>query len=112
VQASVLRVGNNQWLERFDRVMKAAKQVIVASQHPAIEVYLAYANMLMFGLAKSRARSIDGEVRARAVWDGRAGSGGGTSSALGRWRSCGQIVRAIDPLTLQCQDYEPVAGPV
>jgi class 3 adenylate cyclase len=111
VQASVLVGGSEDWLERFRRVMKAAKQVIHASQHAATEVYLAYANVLMFGLAKSRARGIEGQVRALAVWDGRPGPGGGTSSAIGRWRSCGQSVRAIDPLTLQWQDYGATPGP-
>jgi class 3 adenylate cyclase len=110
VQASVLP-GNDNWAERFHRVVKAAKQVTYASQHAATEVYLAYANVLMFGLAKSRARGIDGQVRALAVWDGLPGAGGGTASALSRWRSCGQPVQAIDPLTLKWQDYGPTPGP-
>jgi class 3 adenylate cyclase len=111
VQASVLSGGDTSWVERFHRVVKAAKQVIYASQHAASEVYLAYANVLMFGLAKSRARGIDGQVRALAVWDGLPGAGGGTASAIGRWRSCGQPVQAIDPLTLQWQEYAPTPGP-
>jgi class 3 adenylate cyclase len=112
VQQSVLPGGNHRWVERFQRVMKAAKQVIHASQHTATEVYLAYANVLMFGLAKSRARGIDGRVRALAVWDGLPGAGGGTASAIERWRSCGQSVHAIDPKALKSQEYGPVAGPL
>jgi class 3 adenylate cyclase len=111
VQASVIQDGNESWVERFDRVVKAAKQVIHASQHPATEVYLAYANVLMFGLAKSRARGIEGRVRALAVWDGLPGAGGGTASAIDRWRSCGQSVQVIDPLTLKWQDHGPIPGP-
>jgi class 3 adenylate cyclase len=110
VQASVLP-GGDDWVERFHRVVKAAKQVTYASQHAATEVYLAYANVLMFGLAKSRARGIEGQVRALAVWDGLAGAGGGTASAISRWRSCDQPVQAIDPLTLKWQDYGPLPGP-
>jgi len=93
-------------------VLKAAKQVIYASRHPATEVYLAYANVLMFGLAKSRARGIEGRVRALAVWDGQPGQGGGTGSAISRWRSCGQSVRALNPLSLAWQDYASVPGPL
>jgi class 3 adenylate cyclase len=111
VQESVLPGGNEDWVERFHRVVKSAKQVIYASQHAATEVYLAYANVLMFGLAKSRARAIAGEVRALAVWDGLPGAGGGTASAISRWRSCGQPVRALDPLMLTWQDYAPTTGP-
>ncbi|HTB67658.1 MAG TPA: TRAFs-binding domain-containing protein, partial [Steroidobacteraceae bacterium] len=111
VQASVLPGGNENWVERFHRVMKAAKQVTYASRHAATEVYLAYANVLMFGLAKSRARGIEGQLRALAVWDGRPGAAGGTATAIGRWRSCGQPVHAIDPLTLRGQDYAPTPGP-
>jgi class 3 adenylate cyclase len=112
LQASVVRDGNTQWQGRFHRVLKAAKQVIYASRHPATEVYLAYANVLMFGLAKSRARGIDGRVHALAVWDGLPGQGGGTGSAIGRWRSCGQSVRAVNPLTLAWRDYGSVPGPL
>jgi class 3 adenylate cyclase len=112
VKASVARDGNNRWVERFERVLKAAKQVIYASRHPATEVYLAYANVLMFGLAKSRARGIEGRVRALAVWDGQPGQGGGTGSAISRWRSCGQSVRALNPLSLAWQDYASVPGPL
>jgi class 3 adenylate cyclase/tetratricopeptide (TPR) repeat protein len=112
VQESVLPGGNNHWVERFERVVKAAKQVLLVSQHPATEVYLAYTNVLMFGLAKARARGIEGQMRALAVWDGLPGAGGGTASAIARWRSCGQPVQAINPLTLQCQEYGPVAGPL
>ena len=111
VQASVVPGGNENWVERFHRVVKAAKQVTYASQHAATEVYLAYANVLMFGLAKSRARGIEGQVRALAVWDGLPGAGGGTASAISRWRSCGQSVRGLDPLTLKWQDYGPTPGP-
>jgi class 3 adenylate cyclase len=111
LQASVVR-GELNWQERFYRVLKAAKQVIYASRHAATEVYLAYANVLMFGLAKSRARGIDGRVQALAVWDGLPGQGGGTGSAISRWRSCGQWVRAVNPLTLAWQNYASVPGPL
>jgi class 3 adenylate cyclase len=112
LQASVIRDGDTRWVARFQRVLKAAKQVIYASQHAATEIYLAYANVMMFGLAKSRARGIDGRVQALAVWDGQPGQSGGTGSAISRWRSCGQSVRAVNPLTLAWQDYGSVPGPL
>jgi class 3 adenylate cyclase len=112
LKASVARDGDTRWVARFQRVLKAAKQVIYASRHPATEVYLAYANVLLFGLAKSRARGIDGRVQALAVWDGLPGQGGGTGSAISRWRSCGQSVRAVNPLTLAWHEYGPVPGPL
>jgi class 3 adenylate cyclase len=112
LQASVIRDDDTRWVERFQRVIEAAKQVIYASHHAATDVYLAYANVMMFGLAKSRARGIDGRVRALAVWDGQPGQSGGTGSAISRWRSCGQAVRAVNPLTLAWRDYGPVPGPL
>ncbi len=48
-------------------------------------------------------------MRALAVWDGQPGGGGGTASAIARWRSCGQAVTAIDPQTQRSQEYGPLA---
>jgi class 3 adenylate cyclase len=111
VDQSVRAAGTPEWVPRFERVLRAATQVIPASPQPATEVYLAYANVLMFGLAKSRARGIEGTLRALALWDGAPGRGGGTASAIERWRSCGQTVEAIHPLTAQWRAYAPLAGP-
>jgi len=111
VEESVRAAGNGDWVPRFERVLQAARQVIQASPQPATEVYLAYANVLMFGLAKSRARGIEGTLRALALWDGEPGRGGGTASAIERWRGCGQPVEAIDPRSAQWRAYAPLEGP-
>jgi class 3 adenylate cyclase len=99
-KASVEACGGGAWLDRFQNVLHAAKQVILASENSAGEVFLAYANILLYGLAKSRARQIDGTLSALTVWDGAAGKTGGTASAIDLWRDCGQTVRAIHPVTL------------
>ena len=58
-----------------------------------------YANTMIVGMARVRARRIDGEVIGLALWDGRRGKGGGTGSALRGWVAAGVPVTAIDPLT-------------
>jgi class 3 adenylate cyclase len=110
LKASVDRGGTNRWPERFQSIMRRAKEVIYASQRAVGDVYLVYANILMYGLARSQARRVDGELRALAVWDGAPGNSGGTASAVSRWRDCGQPIHVINPLTLESSDLPPTAG--
>jgi len=110
IAASVATAGGMHWVRRFEAVMAHAKQVSYATQHSQGEVFLAYANLLLLGLAKSQARQIDGVLSALALWDGASGGHGGTASALRLWRDCGEAVHAIHPLTLAQQDLPAHPG--
>lgn len=95
------------WHARFERVLARAASVVLAAQESTGDVFLGYANLLMFGLAKTRARQIDGELGALALWDGASGAAGGTGSAVALWRDCGQEVQAIDPASLVVTTLPP-----
>jgi class 3 adenylate cyclase len=109
-KSSVEGCSGTGWLDRFHRILDAAKQVILASEHSEGDVFLAYANILLYGLAKSRARQVDGALCALTIWDGAAGRTGGTAQAIDLWRDCGQQVHAIHPLTLVESELTPRIG--
>jgi class 3 adenylate cyclase len=101
VKTSVDVIPGSDWLARFNRVMGRANQVICASANSTSEVYYAYTNVLLFGLAKLQAKQLDGELTALSVWDGLESDFGGTASAIRLWRDCGQPVHVIQPVTQQ-----------
>ena len=107
IAESVATISSGHWRERFERVLARATTVVLTSQESTGAVFLGYANLIMYGLAKARARQIDGDLSALAVWNGAAGATGGTSSAVALWRDCGQSVDVIDPLTLALQTLAP-----
>ncbi len=106
---SVEASGGQAWRSRFDLVLRKARRVVQASEQSGDPVTLSYANALMLGLARSRCRQLDGELRALSVWDGTDGARGGTASAVGLWRACGEDVLAIDPLTRE-HEVLPATG--
>lgn len=87
------------WVARYETLLKRAQSVIVSSDSYVGDVSYAYANLMLFGLAKSRARHIDADVRALAVWDGQPGALGGTASAVEMWLERGQGASVVDPLS-------------
>jgi class 3 adenylate cyclase len=106
VKTSV-EVAPGNWGERFKTVMRRAKSVIVSSESYIGDVSYAYANLMLFGLAKSHARRIDADVGALAVWDGKPGALGGTASAVEMWSERGQSVSVIDPMTGRVESRTP-----
>ncbi len=92
-------VGKGNWRERFDRVMLQASQVITASNHQLNDdsTSYEYANLLLHGLAKIKARQLETGLVRQVVWDGRGGDGpGGTASVIEEWQSAGHEVDVID----------------
>lgn len=98
VRDSVEVIPNGDWRARFDRVLARAARVVTASRDRFGRggVSYDYANHLVLGLARIRARQLETELSALAVWDGAKGDGpGGTASAVHDWRRTGLKVEVI-----------------
>ena len=92
LKATVDIVPGGAWKRKFNRVLKFAKSVTIASEQrfSGNNVVYQYANQLQHGLAMLRADALDTEVVPLAVWDGRPGDGPwGTASFVKYWRSQG-----------------------
>ncbi len=71
------------WENRFEAVLKGTSRIIRASRTPLRDASMAYeyANLILLGLARSRAAELDTNLIALVLWDGKQGDGiGGTSS--------------------------------
>ncbi|MEP6821449.1 MAG: TRAFs-binding domain-containing protein [Chthoniobacterales bacterium] len=100
VRDSVDVIPKGDWRARFDRVLARAAHVVTASRDRFGRggVSYDYANHLVLGLARIRARRLETELSGLAVWDGAKGDGlGGTASAVNDWRHAGLHVEVIDP---------------
>lgn len=86
------------WIDRFHKVLERASSVIVHSGSISGEIGYAYNSWICLGLARSRARRLEGEGLALALWDGEPGLPGGTSDAVRDWQGFGQQVEALAPL--------------
>jgi class 3 adenylate cyclase len=96
---SVDFIPDSNWRARFDRVMARAARVITASNQRLEIGGISYefCNQLFLGLATIRARQLDTELVALAVWNGMSGDGpGGASSAIEQWRSAGYEPEIVD----------------
>jgi class 3 adenylate cyclase/tetratricopeptide (TPR) repeat protein len=83
------------WEKRFHDVLSKATSLLVANsaEFGASEaevtppIGFTYSNRVVAGLAVLHARALDFELRALAVWDGKAGDNvGGTSSIVAEWQ--------------------------
>lgn len=101
IKTSVEFAQGGDWKSRFDRVIQRAKSVLTASEDIAGDVSYSYANIVLYGLAKSYARHIDANLIGLAVWDGEDGKLGGTGSAIQQWDECGLSVSTIHPVSLK-----------
>jgi class 3 adenylate cyclase len=78
------------WGERFERELAAADSVTVASDHYArgSSATFDYANLILTGMGRLRAQTLDTELRALAIRDPEDPSTpGGTTSNLSLWRA-------------------------
>ena len=99
LKATVDIIPEGAWKRKFNRVLKHAKSVIIASEQrfSRNDVAYQYSNLLQHGLAMLRADTLDTEVVPLAVWDGRPGDGPwGTASFVKYWRSQGLGPEIID----------------
>jgi class 3 adenylate cyclase len=97
VADSVELPGVAGWRSRFDRQMAEARVVYASSSRPLHGgVGYDFANQLVQGLGLLRARELETELEALAVWDGRPGDGkGGTAGAVGQWLRHGIPVHRV-----------------
>ena len=86
------------WMARFHTVLERADSVIVHSGSMSGDIGFAYNNWILLGLARSKARQLDGRMLALAVWDGEPGLLGGASDAVRDWQGFGQPVEWLAPL--------------
>jgi class 3 adenylate cyclase len=99
VRDSVDLVPNSNWRDRFDRVLKRANRVIIASPQKLEIGGVAYefCNEMLLGLATIRARQLGTTMIPLAVWDEMSGDGpGGTATVIGNWRKLGYEPEIID----------------
>jgi len=94
---SSVRNGQSDWVDRYHRVLDRAATVSVHSTSGSGDIGYTYANWMALGLARLRARQVEGDIRAFALWDGKAGLPGGTASAVRDWQTFGQAVEWLAP---------------
>lgn len=97
---SVDAAGRPGWGARFERLLRRAARVHVANDHGKAPGSLGfeYANLLLDGMARLRAASLDTDLVPLAVWDGEREEGvGGTGSLVRHWRGQG-LTPEIIPL--------------
>lgn len=87
------------WVKRYEELLDAATSVTAVADEVSDDESYRYANRMLLGMARARARRIEGEVVGLTLWDGRQGKAGGTGSAVTGWLAAGVPVVAIDPLT-------------
>jgi class 3 adenylate cyclase len=92
------------WNRRFERVLAQAASVTITNPYDdrGSALSFEYEQKFSDGLASLRARTLDCDLVALAVWDGQPGDRtGGTASRVGRWREHG---REIHIVALEPQD--------
>ncbi len=85
------------WEARYDRVLAEATEVFTASELRIGdgEISYEYANLVLYGLAATRARRLGTEMIPLAVWDGQEGCARGTADNVLRWQNAGLAVDVI-----------------
>ena len=95
-RASVVE-GSSEWFQRFRNVLDHATSVLVQSASGSGDIGYMYNNWMLLGLARLRARQVEGRVRGFALWDGDTGLPGGTSTAVQHWQAFGEEVEWLTP---------------
>jgi len=86
------------WKARFERVIAGAARVVVTSRERMNSGVLSfdYADMVLHGLAMTRAQELETEAVGLAVWDGKEGDHAGhTELAVARWGELGLRTETI-----------------
>ena len=99
VRASVAPAGGD-WVERFERCLKAASRVTYATEDAYLDdtVLYSYGAELAMGLALLHARHLGSDAVQLAIWDGEPSDGdAGTAVDVARWQASGQTTVTIAP---------------
>jgi class 3 adenylate cyclase len=102
--------GRSAWFQRFRNVLARATSVVVHSSSGSGDIGYTYNNWMILGLGRLRARQIEGQVGAFALWDGQAGLPGGTADAVRDWRAFGENVEWLAPITAPAGRWQTAAG--
>lgn len=89
VKTSVNIHASIQWQDRFNNVLKNAKEIIVLADtvHEKTGADYELASLVLDGLAKLAAKKVQGVVTPLVVWDGYSGDGtGGTAWLVKQWQ--------------------------
>lgn len=113
IQTSVSIAKSGNWVERFEEVLRRAASVRVLGQlHvPGSAIGFDYCNLVMVGLARLYARSLDLELVPMAVWDGLPGAPGGTGSFVRYWRAH-NVPAKIVPIPVRASTKNPATQSV
>jgi len=99
------------WEERFRTLLESATKVYVLSSgrsaFPQIE--FEFTNSVVVGLGLLKARQLETDLKAVAVWDGAEGELGGTSHAVQLWRRLGIPIQIVSPSRAALQKRKPHA---
>jgi class 3 adenylate cyclase/tetratricopeptide (TPR) repeat protein len=100
VSYSVVDREDPQWEKRFDRLLDAASSVTITSEAVDLEddTNLDYCNRVTLGLAQLKAAELGTHVSGLAVWDGEAGSMGGTAASVALWHEHAVPMTIVDPV--------------
>ena len=93
-----VRVGGDEWLQRYEKVRAAASEVIFATQMRCIsdDQQFAYCSRLVMGLTQLRANVMQAETFQLAVWDGvTSGGTAGTAADVALWKEQGGVSKVI-----------------
>lgn len=94
-QVSVTSIAGEAWGARFDAVLARASEVTLVSDLPGEDLSYQFHGEVLAGLARLKARALDARVVGVAVWDGRPGGVGGTSSVVQEWARRGLDVEVL-----------------
>lgn len=91
VKTSVIAGEESRWVERFGNVISNATAIVRTARDETDQGPLAYqyANQIIAGTARIKAKDLGTDLLGLSVWDGLAGAVGGTSDAVNHWRSIG-----------------------
>lgn len=102
------------WGRRFEEALAAADSVTIASDHYArgSSATFDYANLILTGMGRLRAQTLDTAIRALAIRDPEDPSTpGGTTSNLSLWRASGIAIDEIALADLR-STAKPMATPL
>ena len=94
-RVSVTDIGGESWGIRFDAVLKNANDVVVLAPHQGEDLAYQFQGAVMAGLAVLRALAVDGQALGIALWDGKVGGVGGTSTVVKEWAQRGLEVELL-----------------
>lgn len=107
-RASVV-AGRSTWFERFRKVLNRAASVVVHSNSASGDIGYTYNNWMILGLARLRAQQVEGRMQAYALWDGKPGLQGGTSTAVHDWQTFGEKVEWLAPMQASSSTWQRTA---